>query len=523
MKAKPDMQWNVREPCADQAKAPIGRWLRTCVNSLLIWLAAASNVPAQTTWEYSPYQICVWLATEKAPELTSPLCERIRRAVVTQSRLAAGSTWRVQVDTAPASVSDSIVTMPDLLTVDEVVKAEPSALDNDKVLLLGVRIHAGTYELFCREFDTATRTLGQTVRHSATQIKLVPYQAAAAVADAFSALVRIEQSRGKSGIVRVRAGGLVRNTNCPSHLQPNAVLQPIIRRNDRDGNPRPGGIQILDWTYLVVRGPETQDASPQESATKSDIAEPAAATRRSKTELDYLLHCEVYSAMRNPLTGRSSVRTQRLALAVRPHGDVTHLRLLSRDATPSPLKGYEIFAKKPLPKDSDIANKPARLGLTDWRGLIDITPDAFLLRIVYVKNGDHLIARLPIVPGYENQQSIQLPSDDQRLEAEAFVKGIENMVMDLVARRAILAARIRRRLKEKRIADARQLLAEIKTFRTRDDLEAMIASRQTTSLRSTDPREQQRIDQMLSGTRILLNKYLNPDKLVTLQREVEGE
>lgn len=54
-------------------------------------------------------------------------------------------------------------------------------------------------------------------------------------------------------------------------------LRPVVRRNDLRGEPKPGGIQVLDWTFLVVR----------------DVNE-------------YLLDCDVYSAMRNPLTGRSS-------------------------------------------------------------------------------------------------------------------------------------------------------------------------------------------------------------------------
>ena len=45
----------------------------------------------------------------------------------------------------------------------------------------------------------------------------------------------------------------------------------------------------------------------------------------------------------------------------------------------------------------------------------------------------------------------------------------------------------------------------------------MLASRQS-ALTSPDKRQQQRIDQLLTGTRSLLNKYLNPEQLVTLER-----
>jgi hypothetical protein len=270
------------------------------------------------------------------------------------------------------------------------------------------------------------------------------------------------------------------------------VLQPIIRRNDRAGEPKPGGIQVLDWTYLLVREPH-----------------------------EYLLDCDVYSAMRNPLVGRSSPTVERLALKVRPHGPRTTLQLVDRDRPPQPLEGYEMFAKKPLAEDGGNANPSLRLGLTDWRGMIDIEPSDLPLRLIYVKNGAHLVARIPVVPGCQALQTVPLASDDKRLEAEAFVKGMESTVMDLVARREILSARARNRVAAGKLDEARALLDEIKSFQTKEDLEMMLASRQA-ALSSPDKRQQQRIDQLLAGTRSLLNKYLNPDQLVALEREVSG-
>jgi hypothetical protein len=98
---------------------------------------------------------------------------------------------------------------------------------------------------------------------------------------------------------------------------------------------------------------------------------------------------------------------------------------------------------------------------------------------------------------------------------------MESTVMDLVARREILAARIRRRIAEGKRDDARALLEEMKSFQTRADLEQMLASREA-ALATRDKRQQQYIDQLLAGTRSLLNKYLSPQQLVTLEREISG-
>ena len=195
---------------------------------------------------------------------------------------------------------------------------------------------------------------------------------------------------------------------------------------------------------------------------------------------------------------------------------------MARGPSPQPLEGYEIVAKKPVAEEDADPNASVRLGLTDWRGMIAVERTDLLLRLIYVKNGSHLIARLPMVPGFLPQETISLPSDDKRLEAEAFVKGMESTVMDLVARREILSSRIRRRIQEGKFDQARQLLDEIKGFQTKEDLEMMLTNRQQAGLSSADAWQQQRIDQMLSGTRILLNKYLDPEQLVALQREVEA-
>jgi hypothetical protein len=381
---------------------------------------------------------------------------------------------------------------PELITTEQISESLPKVYELDKVLLLGVRTVHGEHQIHCREFDCRSRTFSQLVRRGCSQRGLIPAVAVDTLVATFTPMGRVEDSRGRDATVRVRAGGLVYDPFCPSAIREGDILQCVIRRNDRNGEPRPNGIQKVDWTYVIVREAK-----------------------------GFMLQCEVLSAMRNPLAGRHSARVERIGLLVRPQYDSTAIQLVTRGEDPQPLEGYEIFAKKPLPKDSQQKNLAVRLGLTDWQGRIPIPPDDLPLRLVYIKNGTHLIARLPVVVGHERELVMDLVSDDKRLEAEAFVKGMESTVMDLVARREILAARIQRRIEQGNLEGARELVANIKTFETKDDLDALITNRQQAGLSSANEREQQRIDQMLSGTRILLNKYLSPDQLVALERMVD--
>ncbi|NLX53961.1 MAG: hypothetical protein GXY58_02480 [Planctomycetaceae bacterium] len=491
------MNVGLSERVPDAAGGTNRRPARIMAMVALLWATAAvavwpAAVRGQDSWEYTPYQIRVWLSVRPSATLSALWQQRLVDTLEVLAPIHGGATWRLTAEVAPETIGASMAVAFDELDVDQVRAAQPEALTHDKLMLLCVQETHGRFTLACRELDCRTRTFGETVRRDMWQRELVARVVADLVAESFRPLVRLESARGKKATVRIRGGGLVQDASCPAAVSAGDVLQPVVRRNDRTGEPRPQGIQIIDWTYLLVR-----DAQ------------------------EYLLNCDVYSALRNPLGGRSSTSIERLALKVRPLGSRTTLQLVDRDQPAVPLEGYEMFAKKPVADTDAEPNPSVRLGVTDWRGTIDVEQSELPLRVIYVKNGAHLLARIPIVPGYRPFEQVPLPNDDKRLEAEAFVKGMERTVMDLVARREILSVRIRRRVAEGKRDEAQTLLNELKSLQTKDDLEMMLASRQA-ALASPDRRQQQRIDQLLSGTRSLLHKYLSPELLVVLEREISS-
>ncbi len=466
--------------------------LLSVVGVVLTGWVFSTAIHAGEPWEYTPYEIRVWLAVCPSAALPSSLRESVLREVDVQAQVYGEAAWRLQTQPAPEAIGPSIVAAIDDLAVEQIVAASQDALTADKIFLLGLRESQGRFELACREFDCRTRTLSTTVRETAWQARYLTRVAANIVLDTFQPFVRVESSRGKSAVVRVRAGGLMSKERSPSAVQTGDVLLPVIRRNDRNGAPKPNGIQVLDRTFLLARQSQ-----------------------------EYFLECDVYSASRNPLVGRGSSTVDRVAIRIRPQGSHTVLQLLERDSEMTPLKGYEIWSRKPLADGDKQDNPSVRLGWTDWRGMIDITQADLPLRLIYVKNGSHLLARIPVVPGFKPNESVPLGSDDKRLEAEAFVKGMESIVMDLVARRQILASRIRRRVAEGKRDDAKSLLDEYKALQTKEDLEKMLAGRES-ELMSRDRIEQQRIEKLLAGTRTLLNKYLHTAEVVALEREIGG-
>jgi hypothetical protein len=226
------------------------------------------------------------------------------------------------------------------------------------------------------------------------------------------------------------------------------------------------------------------------------------------------LECEPHTGVRFPITGRNSARTERFALAVRAAGESTMVRLRTNEKPPQPLSGYDVFAKDPK------SEKVELIGRTDWRGTMELPKHVDSpLRVVYVKNGGSLLARLPTVPGHEPEMVVDLTPDDKRLQAEGFVAGVQAVLTDLVAQRELYAKRIRSRLSEGKINEAQKLLEEFKALPTRDDVQKLLDQQQpriTTSYKKV----QGKIDKLFEDTRKLLYKFVDPAMAAKLEEEV---
>jgi hypothetical protein len=287
-------------------------------------------------------------------------------------------------------------------------------------------------------------------------------------------------------MTRLRAGALAVRGDEPVLVADDSLLRPWVRHNDRYGEPRPPlGVQAIPFSFLMVK--------------KRDGGR---------------LECEPHTGVRFPITGRNSARTERFALAVRAAGEATTVRLRTNEKPPQPLSGYDIFAKDPKTEKVEL------IGRTDWRGTMELPRLADSpLRVVYVKNGGSLLARLPTVPGHEPEMVVDLTPDDKRLQAEGFVAGVQAVLTDLVAQRELYAKRIRSRLSEGKIAEAQKLLEEFKALPSRDDVQKLLDQQQpriTTSYKKV----QAKIDKLFEDTRKLLYKFVDPAMAAKLEEEV---
>jgi len=433
------------------------------------------SLRAQATWEYSPYTIKVWLAMDGAAELTPGLAQRIQRVITERAWVVAGAVWDVSVTPCPAELTLDAARRPELVTAAAIQSRAPEMLkQDDKLFLLSLRDELTGLIITARELDCRTRLWQPLVARHVTQPGRVADEAFAALRDAFVPFGRIESAKGKEAVVRVRADGLIVGEASPARIADGDVLVPIIRRNDRLGEPLDNGIQQAPWTFLTVAG-------------------------RRGTQWQ----CQVSSGMTSALGGRASARTMRLALLAKPRGNATELAVRTQGDKPVPLSGYEIYSKPPDSDDAEL------LGATDWRGRLTIMPKSNPLQILYVRNGGRLLARLPVVPGLEPLVTVQVTDDDPRLFAEGYVKGLQNRIMDLVVRRELYIGRFRRHLQKQEIDQAQKLLEEFRSLENRSDLSRQL-DQQAQRVKSSDRRVQTAIDQLFTDTRQLLFKFLDP-------------
>ena len=230
------------------------------------------------------------------------------------------------------------------------------------------------------------------------------------------------------------------------------------------------------------------------------------------------VNMDYYSGMAGGLQGRKNQRTFKMAMLLQPQRDETLLRLHVKGREDLPLIGYELYERELKSKSMSF------VGRTDWNGRLAIEKTDHPLRLLYVKNGGAVLARLPMVPGLTPKEVADLTGDDMRLQAEAYIRGVQNAIIDLVAIRKLLAARIRLRLKKGQMKEAEELLNALRDQPTNEQLADDMGRKQGMFLKeigTRNPNQRRKVDIMFKETREMLGKQINPTVIRDLEVDVQ--
>jgi len=489
-------------------KSKSTRWLTVAYLMLLVgssFACAAEHLP----WEIAPYRTLVWVEVARACPVDDAFLTRFTTAIHDQRYATSGAVLATDVQRAPIPLSRWFETDVEATAfVARLESLELRADDFDRIQLISIE-RDGDWTVSFREFDTLTRTWGSEHRTTVGQRSLLPTVVLRVAYEKFLPLAKITDMDKPDVALSLKATTLVEEETLtrkqrqseaiaflpptedvdwkklpalgpsevaslgqlPGHVAVGEAMQPILRRNDRQGNlVAENGIIAMPWTY--VRCDENDGLQ---------------------------LKGTIISGYNQPLPGRRNVRTQRLALGVRPAYEATQLKLVDKSTESVPLAGYEIYSKDPT--------GPTLLGASDASGNVRIAKDPqSAVRALYVRSGGNLLARLPVVPGHDPLVTARIPNDSPRLLAEGFVEGWRDQLVDTMARRQILAQRVQRKIDQGELEDAEKWLAELRSGRTVNELAFELRSAKGQFLKDNklDPTIKRRIDDLFEkGQRLV--------------------
>ncbi len=130
------------------------------------------------------------------------------------------------------------------------------------------------------------------------------------------------------------------------------------------------------------------------------------------------------------------------------------------------------------------------------------------------------MARLPIVPGLQEEVTAVIPNDDQRLEADGFVRGLQEELVDLVALREALFAGVRAHIDAGKLDEATELIGQLRALPTGPLFARRLAGQQE-KVFSGDPAVQDRIEDLFGDTRKLLKRHLDAASIEALWRRLQ--
>jgi hypothetical protein len=463
-------------------------------------------------WEFQPYRIHALLALDVPGGLAEELSGELPVYLRNRAGCAFAPLWVFDIELATGAARAKV-----FRDVEEAGPEKPTDLpkDTDKLILLAVHWTPLGLQLTAREYDQYVERWGVPLHPECRQFSSLPEQLFALVWQTFSPLAQVDPDPNdpKRATLRPRGSELLRGEaeGMPPWAMAGDVFLPLTRRTARGGQVVENGIQPVPWTYVAAVASEAIESGDQSKETENNKAQDKA--KDKVTDKQETLEFHVHSGSRRPFVARRSSRLELLAIGVRADPEPTRLQFFARKNERKPLVGYEALVQESGNEE------PTRIGLSDTAGEVVIPPGNERIRILLVKHGGQLLAKLPVVPGAAHTIKIPLPDDDARLAAEARLAALREDLIDVVARRNILMARARKRIENKDFAGAQELLRSLDELPGKPQFKLALDT-SARLLRSDDPAMQRKIDGLFSQTQTLMTQFLDLKPINQLHNEL---
>ncbi len=434
----------------------------------------------------------------------------------------------------------------------------------DKIVMVHVGRSHDDYFIKARELDCSLQYFGPTLRREAVAWSFASRAASSAIVAGFAPMARVESAQTKTAELRLKAGGLIVSGDNPAMVHLGDLMHPLVRREGSNGAT--GTVEALPWTYAAITetngvkmnansyaysgGPGLQGKNNRRTQRyllrvrplydQTDIqvtvrangkpqAGCAVYDRDIETEKFTLLgktdwrgRFTVPSPNRNAVILPEAIRVQKEA-AEKKAKEAADLAAANAIAAAEPNEESEdgsddeqstedaVAAKQPAPAQAEVSVAPPEPFNIEGKTIALRQP----LIQLYVKSGDVVLARLPVVPGISPLEKAELADDSRRLEAEAFMRGFQGEILDLIGLRALLSSRINRLVAQNKMKEAEKVLVELRSL---NDYSAMVDGLDRLQRKVLDESNgpitlgaKSRIDRLFQSTREMMQKFLQND------------
>jgi hypothetical protein len=454
--------------------------------ALLFPTSQTASAVEKKYWELSPYTVRIELAVDDAALNQASLDARLATYLRERILSTLHPLWSIELEVVEGQQRHLL--LDSLSTLEQLPAPESNRFD--KRMFLTVAGGIDGYTIACREWDKHTRLWGPVLRRSVRQELMLSEQCFDLLRATFAPLatVRVDPDDETRATLVFKGSELPRRTEDAAFGRVGEVYQPLLIRFDHTGEVLPDGISVVPWTYLTL---EREDHGKWQ--------------------------CAVHTGIRLPFGIRRRGRSEHLAIAVRNPPGPTRVRFYVRHDPSQGLSGYEVFRRLPYSNESE------PLGLTDATGSVTVEPTGANIVMLFLRSDGQLLAKIPVAPGAKPLLEVPIADDTARLRAQSELTALREQLIDVVARRSILMARVRARMEEGKIDEARELLAELDDLPGRAQFDQMItAAERSPQNASKDPRIEQRIDKLFADTRVLLGRFLDVRQISELRSEVNA-
>lgn len=443
--------------------------------------------------EDQPYSIRVWVAVDPDARVGHSTVEAIVDDWLLLTRRFVGAPWVIDLQEGEGPLRGR---SPEQLEPQLVAPLVEGA-DKGWFLRVEAAPSGGGFSLTGREYDATTRQLGPLYRQSAPYPSDAPRSLFELTLRVFSPIAEIERS-DPGAELRVQGAALPSPDRIGNVVQTGLVFRPYYIFLGPNDSIRE--IRSIPFTYLHV------------DEIEGSIAK-----------------CEVVSGLRQPLPRQVAGQYRLVALGLKPADVPSRFRFLAGDDERQiPVAGYVLTARGLRDRIT------TEVGTTDREGRITLPPkfSNSLVMLRLLAAGVEPLREFPVLPGETtDERVIPVEPRPDAVTLEFRLKALQDELVDLIAHRGILEARLDARATGQAWDEVKKLLDEYEQLTPRRDFEERLArlteDAQLTQAERGVPILTRTAQAELAETRALIERYLDDEAydafLDAYQRSLDGE